>query len=137
MYFSIRQTNNKKLIENLHQQCFPGEDFYEHDKNKYWVAMDRDGVALGFGIATDFGNGVYFLSRSGVLAKYRGKRIHERIIKVRIRDARRRKFKSVITYTAKENHASVNNLIRCGFLSYTPADKYVGDDFNYWILEDF
>jgi len=135
VYYSVRQTKKLNLIKALHEKCFPGEAFYEDKKNWYWVVMDRDGNPVGFGIATDFGDGVLFLSRAGVLPKFRGHGIHKRVIEARIRCARRRSIKSIITYTAKHNAASVNGLIAKGFKSYEPEYKYVGADFNYWILE--
>ncbi len=135
MYYSVNQTKKVKLIKELHEKCFPGEEFYEHKKNKYWIAVDRNGKPLGFGVATDFGEGILFFSRSGVLKQYRGNGIHKKLIKVRLRFSVRRKFKSCITYTAIGNHASVNNLTACGFKAYTPSKEYVGKDFNYWLFD--
>lgn len=136
MFFTVRNTtSNLGLIKEMHDKCFPGEEFYEHKKNFYWIAMDGRGTPLGFGLASDFGHGILFLSRAGVLAKYRGQGLHKRIIGTRIRFARRRNYKCVVTYTARENHASANNLIECGFRAFSPELPWVGNNFNYWMLE--
>jgi ribosomal protein S18 acetylase RimI-like enzyme len=135
MFFTVRQTTNEALIRKLHEKCFPGEDFYENKKNNYWVVMDRHANPIGFGIATDFGHGICFLSRAGVVAKYRGHGIHKKLISTRIGYYRRRSFNSIVTYTTKDNHASINNLVARGFKSFSPEYAWVGNEFLYWILE--
>lgn len=129
----IRATKDIETVRKLHKQTFPSDEFYEHKKNKYWIAYD-DGRPIGFGIATDYGHNILFLSRAGVISKYRGRGIHKRLINVRLRFAKRNRFKSVITYTAKSNLSSINNIIARGFKIYEPAEPWVGTSFLYWLL---
>lgn len=135
MYFAIRKTKNIATIKQLHKQCFPGEQFYdEKPQNIYWIAYNRRGRPVGFAIASESTSGFLFLARAGVIFTHRGNGIHKRLIDVRIRYARKRGHQCAITYTSRENHASANNLIDCGFRAYEPEWKWVGDKFNYWIL---
>ncbi len=65
-----------------------------------------------------------YLRRTGVLRQYRGQGVQRALIACRDREAKRLGIKENVTYTAKDNFASANNLIRCGYELYTPQCEY-------------
>lgn len=65
-----------------------------------------------------------FLSRAGVAESHRGQGLQRRMIQLRERKARAEQVSRLVTYTAADNLASANNLIRCGYLLYTPSCEW-------------
>lgn len=130
----IRQTKDIQTIKDLHEKLFPQDELPTFKNSIYWCGVDRS-VTCCFAIATKYSDDILFLSRAAVNYEYRGKGIHKRLISVRLRYARRHKYRYVITYTSRDNYSSANNLMDLGFRSYCPEYKYVGEDYNYWILE--
>lgn len=89
-----------------------------------WLAY-LDGEAVGFGTLWPWtGADAGFLSLAGILPSARGLGLHRRLIHARVAGARRLGLPRAITYTARENLASANNLIRCGFSLYLPGELY-------------
>lgn len=78
--------------------------------------------------------GIAFMSRSGVVEGYRGQGLQKRMIRMRVRMAKRAGCCAVITYTTCDNAPSANSLISCGFKIYAPTTAYVGQGFIYWRL---
>jgi GNAT superfamily N-acetyltransferase len=68
---------------------------------------------------------------AGVHEEYRGRGLQKRLIRARVRHAKRIGWKYAITYTI-DNPPSENSLIGCGFKRYAPADPYVKGTANYW-----
>lgn len=62
----------------------------------------------------------WFLSLAGTLPKFRGLGIQKRMIRHRMRFAKRRNAGRLITYTSIDNVISANNLTHCGFKLYVP-----------------
>lgn len=135
MKYSVRKTLDLELIEELHETCFPLDDLPELEKSSFWVAKDVFGNPIGFAISKNYGHGIMFLSRAGVIPEYRGLGIHQRLIKTRIRYARSKNYKNVITYTDRSNTSSCNNLIAQNFRKFIPEYQWVGKDYDYWILK--
>lgn len=129
---TVRQTKDIEVIKELHREILPGDEFYERDTNRYWLAF-CDGVLAGFCIATVLQDRIVFLSRSGVLPEFRGLGIQKRMIQIRLWFARKIKSPAAITYTMKDNHASSNNLVKCDFRLYDPEYPYAGPNVLYWI----
>ncbi len=132
----IRQTKDFHTISKLNDQIFQGE-LLDVSRNIYgWLAHIRDDIQpIGFCTATDLGERILFLSRCGVRKNYRGLHLQRRFIQTRLRFAKKKGFKKVITYVQKKNYPSLCNLIKCGFLLYEPEYQYAGDDFLYLIYE--
>lgn len=59
--------------------------------------------------------GYVYMSWCGVEEEFRGQGIQRRLIRYRVRWARKYGFKGVYTYTYPDNPYSANNLIACGF----------------------
>lgn len=132
--FSIRKTYDFFSIVALNQEIFPG-DLLDVSTNVHgWIVRcGDDRKPIGFCTCTDIGHRILFLSRAGLLPNYFGYGLHKRLINIRLRYAKVNGFKTVITYVKKDNYASFANLIKCGFLIYTPEYDYAGKDFIYLI----
>ena len=133
---SIRQTRDTFSIIALNAVILPWDDLDVGPNNRNWIATNElTGEHIGFCSVSDYGQGILFLSRSGLLRAYRGRNIQRRFIRVREQFAKRNGFKKIITYTNKENYQSMNSLIKSGYKFYTPEYKYVGETFHYFIKE--
>jgi hypothetical protein len=131
---NIRITQDIASILFLNDTIFPGEDLDVSSNTYHWIARDGDcGSRVGFCSCTDLGQGILFLSRSGLLREYRGNNTQRRFIRVRESFARKNNFKVIITYTHRHNFSSMNNLIKHGYQHYMPEIDYAGDDFIYFI----
>jgi GNAT superfamily N-acetyltransferase len=97
----------------------------------WWGAWDGPEL-VGYAGARLLGNGVYFLSRAGVVESHRGHGLQKRLIRCRVRRARALLAPRAVTYTATHNAPSSNSLIACGFRVYEPEETYAGDDVIYW-----
>ena len=122
-------------MESLHQKTFPEDEFYEHKGNNYWLVKNEDGNYCGFCMATDIGSKMLFLSRVGVLKKYRGQGLHKRMIKIREAFAKRKGFNCILTYTTKDNYQSFAHLIKAGYKLYDPEYAYAGLNVFYFLKE--
>lgn len=134
MKLVIQKTSDFLTILQLNEEIFPGEDLEVSKRVSAWIARDRNtGKLVGFCTSTDYGGGIFFLSRAGVLPEYQGNGIQRRLITVRELHARRSGVKKLITYVARHNYKSLANLIKSGFLIYDPEYAYVGEKFIYLI----
>lgn len=132
---SVPSENDLALIKGLARITLG--DFFEIDPNQdYWVVYDEENTPVGFAgmhinklVETPYA----FLSWCGVLKEARGNRLQKRLIQARVRHGRRRSMNRFVTYTSPDNVASANNLIRCGFMRYTPETPYGVENASYWI----
>lgn len=135
----IKRTFDEELVRRLHKETFPADDFYESEKNIYWVAIakysSKPDEPVGFAIMTEIDKSIVFLSRAGVVWKARGKGLQKRLIRVRVNHAKKMGYKKAITYTAITNISSFVNLLKCKFKPYLPEYSYAGKFVNYLIKE--
>lgn len=104
-------------------------------QSAWWLATAPGGDSAGFcGVKADTEGRWVYLIRAGVCEAYRGQGLQRRMIRVRLNWARRcTRAGAAITDTIPENTASSNNLIKAGFLLYTPAYPWAGDEgVLYW-----
>lgn len=127
----IRQTEDMELIQEMDGICFPGEDLPYLETATWWVASE-DGHEIAYAGGVQDTDGYFFLNRAGVLPEARGRGLQRRLIRVRCQYAHRHSMRSCYTYTVAHNPASSNNLIRCGFILWRPADPWAGDEALYW-----
>lgn len=132
--YRVLRTDDLDAVRLLDRDIFGpfGDDpIDEPEKSQWWLVCDARGDYVGFGGARRLpGRRVVLLERAGVLSQHRGRRLHERLVRARLRwagDAR------VITYTAHFNTASSNTMIRCGFRLYEPDYAWAGRDVLYWM----
>lgn len=131
-----RHDNDVPLITYLDSRLFTDEERVEDiDQSAWWVGFNSANVPVAYGgIKVVSGDPkTAFLSRAGVLDEARGQGLQRKLIDLRLRWARQQGCSQVITYTHKDNTTSANNLIRSGFLLYSPEYAWVGREyFLYW-----
>ena len=134
----IRLATDEDLddVLEIERECFPtgsGRDVESWDRWQWWIAEDSEGPC-GFAAAVVVeGSDQCYLALAGVSARARGQGLQRRLIRVREAWARGRCCGECITYTATWNHASANNLIRCGYRLYEPEDRWGFGDALYWL----
>jgi GNAT superfamily N-acetyltransferase len=131
----VREGLNTMLAE-----CFVPGDWQTERLPKaktgfWWVAFDGRKPA-GFACmrpSVRWGDTGY-LSVSGVLKPWRGKRLQRRLIQARVAYARALAWHTVITDTMHDNVASMRSLMACGFRPYSPQVRWGDADHAvYWV----
>lgn len=122
-----------RILKKLHNSCLPGDKPYEF-KDGYWWLVTYKGVAVGFcGMeASSRWEKTGYFCRAGVAKEHRGRGLHNRLIQVRLRYARRLGWTHCVSDT-RDNPPSANNLIKAGFKMYQPRYPWGWDDACYWI----
>jgi len=123
----IRSVKDFRPIQHMDHVCFPNDAPYPTANGALWWIAWVNGEGAGFAglkILTGKNKGLAYLCRAGVLPLYRGLGIQRRLINTRVAAAARLGSKAVISYTSYENLPSANNLIKCGFKLYEPAETY-------------
>lgn len=131
---TVRRTNDLDLIEDMNSIIFPGEDLETGNNTYHWIARDKQsGKPVGFCSCSYIGHGILFLSRAGLLRKYRGRGLQKKFISLRESFAKKKepKITSIITYVKKDNYTSLASLIKRGYRIYTPEWHYAGHEFFY------
>lgn len=138
MKIQIRETHDVELWRATDQLIFDREPWEPYDCEFYWLAYADGHIAGHCSMALLKENdGVGYLTRAGVLDKYRGLGIHRRMLNVRKRCAKKLNLRALITYAAADNVYSINNLWAAGFRAYHPENNWIDDprgEFIYFIL---
>jgi GNAT superfamily N-acetyltransferase len=136
MSLKIKEVGKKyhHLILELDRKLFQaGEPRPTFDDTYCWIVFS-DGKPVGYGILShsvvSAENG--YLCRCGVLKEEQGKGLQKRLIRVRERKARKLGMKTLVTDTVPFNIASSNNLIACGYKTYTPEKPWSLKNAIYW-----
>ncbi len=95
-----------------------------------WYAFDGDEI-VGFATARVLDGDALYFNSAAVHPKARGQGLQRRLIRCRLRYAKRHDLTS-ITYTTPDNAVSINNLVACGFKAYQPEYPWVGKQYCYW-----
>lgn len=126
-------TFDLEILERLDQQIFPTDFRHNFTKTINWILFyNKEPIGFCSLKILDKENAVY-LARAGIVREHRGKGLHKRLIGVRTKWAKANGFKSVITYTKRDNHGSANNLIDLGFRLYTPQHEWADKESVYFI----
>ncbi len=126
MKYTLSRTDNYELVRALHTICMPGDD-YDLD-GQLWVVHDETYTPVAFCAARKLeGEPGVFLNRAGVLPCANGKGLQRRMIHARLRWCKEIGVQYAITYTLHSNHASIVNLLKCGFKFDTPAWRWAGN----------
>jgi GNAT superfamily N-acetyltransferase len=122
--------NTVKTLDKAH---FPGCEVIRLEESYIWLAY-KDGEPVGYATLREIkGERIGYLSRAAVLSNHRRRGLHKRLIQVRIKMAKKLGWKGVITYTATDNVASANSLIKHGFQLYIPEYRWAGKEFLYFM----
>jgi RimJ/RimL family protein N-acetyltransferase len=119
-------------IRWMDRVCFPGEATLNFDGAYWWIAFDEDEIPVAYSSITYYPNGTAFLSRAGVLPGSRGCGLQRRMVYCRERQARNVGYRRIVSYTAKDNIVSGNNLIKCGYKLYIPEYEWGAKGAIYW-----
>jgi len=125
MSYRLSRTNDIETVKALHTLCMPGDDF--DLAGQLWVCHDETHTPVAFCAARKLTTepGVFF-NRAGVLPCANGQGLQRRMIHARLRWCKEIGAKYAITYTLYNNHASIVNLLKCGFKFEAPAWKWGG-----------
>ncbi len=132
-HYALSRTEDLTLVKALHTICMPGDSF--DLAGQLWVVWDDKGTPVAFCAARKLKNepGVFF-NRSGVLPCANGNGLQRRMIHARLRWCKEIGAEYALTYTLHNNHASIVNLLKCGFKFDTPAWKWAGD--SHYFIKD-
>jgi ribosomal protein S18 acetylase RimI-like enzyme len=119
------------LVYALNESILPEDPLNESGASLYWLAWKQD-EPVGFAVMRFTPGGYAYMTRGGVLPEHQGKGLHSRLIKARVRHARKRGSKAIFTYTMADNLHSMASLIRAGFEIYTPEYAWVGENCIYY-----
>ena len=123
----IRLAKDAELdeINELDSTLLPPKTWHGQDHDEIWVAI-ADGHIVGYASIreSELIPGWAYLSRAGVAPDWRGHGLQKRLIRVRLRWAKRRGLIAAYTYTV-DNPASANSLIACGFRQFRPKEFQV------------
>lgn len=132
----IRRARPDELeeIQELHKLITPRTPIVEDEEAFWWVAETGE-LLIGYAAMCSFDgeDAEGYLAISGVLTKYRGRGIQTRLIRARLKYARKLGWKTVATDTVAYNPRSINAIIRCGFKAFRPKVKWRIGECNYWI----
>jgi GNAT superfamily N-acetyltransferase len=123
MSFAIRKVSegtHGELLLSLDRKLFPHSPRIDLGKSLWWI-VNSGPVAIGFAgitLSKRFKNA--YLCRAGVLEDFRGRGLHKRLLRVRIKEARLIGMETVTTDVASWNIVSANNVISCGLRLYLP-----------------
>lgn len=101
---------------------------------EWWVIIDKKEIIAYCGhsfIQFSTLNHYIYFNRAWVRKDYRGKGIQKRLIKIRMKSAKKITH-VILTYTMIDNYASINSLISCGFKIYEPEYKYISGNVLYF-----
>ncbi|MBF9235561.1 GNAT family N-acetyltransferase [Microvirga alba] len=137
MDYIIRLADNTrpatlKLLRRLHSECLPYDKLPNFTEGFWWIAYHGDD-AVGFAGMVRSARWIDagYMNRAGVVPDHRGHGLQKRLIRVRMRYAKRIGWRWLITDTT-ENPPSANSLIGCGFRAYDPANPWGGRTTTYW-----
>lgn len=113
--------------------CFPHDAPPDWEASFWWWLDDGgDVAAYCAAMRSPYVLGAAYLSRAGVLPEYRGCGLQVRLIRARLRWAKRLGCDAVVTDTLN-NPASANSLIRCDFKLWEPPKPWAGSGALYWL----
>lgn len=140
MGYTIHRVNGKnpktaELIDELHDECFPGYDQTGLSATGHWWIVrndDDDPVAFASLWASVRQLDAGYLARSGVLPEHRGQGLQSRMIRCREQHARSLGWQLMLSDTVEGNVASANNLIRAGYKLWLPTEPWATPGSLYW-----
>lgn len=123
-----------EILKVLHSACFGECPVPDWEEDYWWYLKDQE-VIIGFAGMTivegDSEDLVGTFTRAGVLPGWRGQGLQKKLIKTRLKYAKKHDCVRCTTYTS-DNPASENSLISCGFRRYNPESRWAGEEMTYW-----
>jgi GNAT superfamily N-acetyltransferase len=128
-----RQPEVVQLLTLLQKACLPHDKIYPITKGYWYVAYTQNGEAAGFAgvVPSSRWSDTMYLCRAGVIPTHQGQGLQKRLIRQRLKVAKRLGMNWVITDT-NENPASANSLIAMGFKMFEPSKPWGFKTALYW-----
>ncbi len=129
----IDPTKWAEEIKRIQRLTLPNDKLKGPKYGEWWLVFDPAGKVVGFAIlapSTRYADCAY-LARAGVDPAHRGHGLQRRLIRARLRHAKKQGKRWVFTDTY-QNPKSANNLISCGFEAFTPKKVWGYVLGNYW-----
>ena len=125
----LYRTEDLQGIHELDRAVFPADRAIKDAElaAAEWWLVEWEGTPIAYGgikLIPKEKRGL--LVRAGVLHNFRGAGLQKRLIRARIRHAKRNGFPRVTTYVHVGNHASMRSLISCGFRPYRTEQHIAG-----------
>ncbi len=118
-------------VQELDRKVFFGCNNEFHQNREWWAILNKRGQIVAY-CGSIYANNICIFIRAWVKKTNRGKGLQKKLIDIRLRAAKRSACHTAITYTIKENCASINNLVSKGFRIYIPEYAYGGKEMLYW-----
>jgi hypothetical protein len=132
--YSIEHRPYSEAIDDLQRLCLPGDEpVYDDPSYRYWLAFN-DKKPVAFIIMHDNGS-YWYLKRAGTLPAHEGNRLYPRLLRAAFKAMRKAGVRTCVTDTANWNWRSNNGLIRAGFRTYLPQEKWSWEDGLYWKID--
>jgi GNAT superfamily N-acetyltransferase len=124
--------DNALAIRQMHHACFPDLELQQLHGD-WWIVRDHLKTPVAFaGLWPSLTTpGAGYLCRAGVMPAGRGHGIQRRLIRIREREAKRKRWVAVLSDVDPKNAHSMNNLFACGFKSFRPSAPWCGDEWVY------
>jgi GNAT superfamily N-acetyltransferase len=123
---------NLKLLKALQKLCLPYDSPYFSPKACYWVGYwIKTPVAFCIVAPSLHWVDCVYLARAGVAPEFRGQGLQKRMISLREKWARAKKYKWAVTDTTG-NPPSANSLIARGYRLYEPSAPWGLSTAIYW-----
>lgn len=135
MSIRIRHIDGDEWSEELltlQKDCLPLDEPLDPASGDWWLAFDQD-APIAFAClkpSASVANAGY-LARAGVLPTHRGLGLQKRLIRVRIRRAKKYGWEWLRTDT-RANAPSGNNILACGFQLFDPDAPWAHVDAIYY-----
>jgi len=127
----IQYSDEFEDIELLQSILFPHCPIVKPETGFWWLAKHKTEIAGFCGMIASNAPKTIYLCRAGVFDQFRGKGLHKRLIRIRLKTAKKFGYKYAVTDTTS-NPASANNLIDCGFRMFTPETPWSYSHSCYW-----
>jgi GNAT superfamily N-acetyltransferase len=137
--YRITRTDDVDEVLELHTLTFPLDEWIGDDRD-FWIVRDKDGQGVAFAAAMyQPTTNVVSLDRVGVLPLAQGAGLQRKLVRARLRWARRLGAACCITYISQRNYQSMVTLLKCGFRFYTPErmGEYEHEDSFHFLRKDF
>ena len=131
--FSFGKVINADLyqrVQDLDEKIFFGCQNEFLPNREWWVLLNTRGHIVAY-CGSIYASGICIFIRAWVKKTYRGKGLQKKLIDIRFKAAKKNSIVA-ITYTIKNNCASINNLVSKGFRIYLPEYAYGGNEMLYW-----
>ena len=129
----LRKTEAYQRIAAMDALLFPADLPIENWENTSWWIGTVGGEEACYCGIQNWGSGVHYLRRAGVLEKFQGNGFQKKMLKQRLSSVPSGDV--IVTDTSPSNYASINSLIASGFRIYLPQNPWVGEPALFWRLQ--